>query len=128
LESQASHGASRIAGVLLLAFYLIAVPLALLDLGLRARTKTTVFLEVRNAWRQAAASHLGHAISPVLKALRQLTDTASALFASLVAIGLLSVLAPVLIAIVGLFLYWLSGLLGTAPWWAIVIIVLLLRR
>ena len=114
--------------VVMLATYAAGVALALADLALRLRNKDNVFVAVRRAWTQIASSPAGRAMSPVARVVAQGMAAAKAILLSALSLGFRA-LGYIVIAVIGsIIVYWFFGLLGTAPWWAVVIIVLLLVK
>ena len=114
--------------VVMLATYAAGVALALADLALRLRNKDNVFVAVRRAWTQIASSPAGRAMSPVAMVVAQGMAAAKAILLSALSLGFRA-LGYIVIAVIGsIIVYWFFGLLGTAPWWAVVIIVLLLVK
>ena len=113
---------------LMITVYGLGALLALSDLALRARSKTSIFVVMRNAWRQAATSRVAVAVSPVVAAGHRIAVTVGKLIANLLSLGVWMLAGLILAVIVGIALYGFVGLLGTAPWWAIVIIVLLIFK
>lgn len=112
----------------MLVVYGVGALLALADLALRARSKGNIFVVMRTAWRHASTSRAANAMSPLATAGRQLAATLRALMSTLLSLGL-RLLGGLLLAVIGGFvIYLVFGLLGTAPWWAVVIIVLLLIK
>jgi hypothetical protein len=103
----------------------IGLLLALTDFALRVKRNESVIILLRRALSNAATSRTAAALSPVAKVLHHFLTMFKALLSSILILGMRTV-GILLLAIVGGFgIYSVFGLLGTAPWWAIVIIVLL---
>ena len=67
-------------------------------------------------------------MSPVARVVAQGMAAAKAILLSALSLGFRA-LGYIVIAVIGsIIVYWFFGLLGTAPWWAVVIIVLLLVK
>lgn len=128
LDAVGAQKASVVFVSLLLAIYGVGTLLALIDLALRARSKENIFVLMRKAWNHASHSRAAKAMSPVVAAGHQFAVTLGSFIFGLLSLGLRLLVGLILAVIVGFALYWAFGLLGTAPWWAIVIIVLLIFK
>lgn len=113
---------------LMMAAYGVGILMALLDLVFRARSKENIFVLMHKAWSYASDSRAAKAMSPLVAASHQFTVALSNFTKRLLSLGLRLLVGLILAVIAGFALYDFFGLLGAAPWWAIVIIFLLIFK
>lgn len=128
LDATGAHSASRFLLFAMIVVCGLGIVLALADLALRVRTQENIFLVMQTAWNRASKSRTVQAMSPILEASQRFMTTVRALVSSLLSLGFRLLGGILLAAIIGFVIYQLSGLLSMAPWWAIVIIALLLVK
>ncbi len=110
------------------AVYCIGLLLAFVDLALRVKRNESIFEVLRRAWSKAVTSRTATTLSPVARLIRQFVYSSKEVLSSILSLGLRTVGLLLLAIIGGVVIYSVFGLLSTVPWWAIVIIVLLVAK
>lgn len=116
-----------VAGIFILVLC-VGVLLALIDLVLRAKNREGIFKIISRAWKLASTSRAVIAMSPIARLWQAAIVALEELLLKILSLGFKVIFGLVLAIICGIFIHILFGLFGSAPWWAIVIIFLLLIR
>ena len=128
LDATGARSASHIVIALMLVVYVVGTLLALADLALRVRAGGSIFLAMQRSWDQASQTSAARAMAPLAQTVTRLGAAMRSLSMSLLGLGVRLLGGLLLAVVIGFLLYGAFGLLSTAPWWAIVIIILLIAK